>query len=367
MASMARAVVAVSMVLLAVSIAGAAAAGASSSIDIVVDVGDERVPLTVEAGVDFVEAASAFCNHYNVDKALNVPRLVAALENESARQNTAAIPAPQANPEPVVTLPLVVNEQRVDLSVYAGQDPAAVVRNFAATHSLNDDDVNYIYQALTQELQLLTQQARIVASVPVEIDLGNGQIRSVPMYMREGENPEAVATSFAATHDLPARNVPTLVNALRRQLAPRPVFTVPLVVDGTPRELTLHENERVGDAADNFCRGYSIEANECKKVRAAVLRRIQQSGLGDAGVAAAPAPAPAPAPPRRRGVVSVVVGDDHFDVEFEAGVTATVLARHFCREQLPIVQRTLAQDGSAAVTMEDCVAVLTHELSRRSA
>lgn len=243
-----------------------------------------------------------------------------------------------------------------------------VVRNFAAQHGLNDDDLNYVYQAVMQELQLVQQQARIVAEVSVDIDLGNGQLRSVPMYLREGQAPNEAAAAFAAAHDLPARNIPTLVNALNRQLAPRPVFTVPLVVDGTPRELTLHENEPVGDAAANFCSGYGIEADECMKVRSAILRRIQQAGLETTPpAAAAPAAAPAPAPASRpRGLVSVVVGDNTFDMEFEAGITATVLAQHFCRQQLAAVQAALARDGTARATMADCVAVLTHELSRRA-
>lgn len=100
------------------------AAGASSSTNIVVDVGSEQVPLTVDAGVDFVDAAAAFCDHYNVDKSMNVARLVAALEKESARQNVAAVPpAQQANPEPLVSLPLVVREQRADLVIYPGECP----------------------------------------------------------------------------------------------------------------------------------------------------------------------------------------------------------------------------------------------------
>lgn len=341
-------------------------AGVASETSIVVDIGTEQVPLTVEAGVDFVDAAAAFCDHYSLDKSMNGPRLVAALEQESARQNVAAVAAPAAAPQPVVSLPLVVNEQNVDLQVFAGQDPAQVVREFAARHRLTDADVNYVYQALMQEVRSLTQQARIVATVSVDIDLGNGRVRSVPMYVRENQTPEDAATAFASTHDLPARNVPTLVAAIQRQLAPRPVFTVPLVVDGTPRELTLHENEYVDSAADSFCSGYGIEAEECKKVRRAILRRLQQFQSGE-DLAAAPAPAPAPAPvPSRPGVVSVIVGANTFDVEFEAGVTANVLARHFCREQLPAVRATLAQQGAGEVTMDDCVAVLTHELRRNN-
>merc|ERR1719359_2480997 len=104
------------------------------------------------------------------------------------------------------------------------------------------------------------------------------------------------------------------------------------------------------------------------KVRNAILRRIQQAGLETTPpAAAAPAAAPAPAPAARpRGLVSVVVGDNTFDMEFDAGITATVLAQHFCRQQLPTVQAALARDGTASATMADCVAVLTHELSRRA-
>lgn len=346
----------------------AVAAGGSSAVNIVVDVGSEQVPLQVEAGIDFVDAAAAFCDHYNVDKSLNVPRLVAALEKESARQNVAAVAqqAVASNPEPLVTLPLVVREQRVDLSVFAGQDPIQAVREFAVRHKLDQADVNYVYQALSQELQLLQQRARIVAEVSVDIDLGNGQLRTVPMYVREGETPEQAASAFATAHDLPARNVPTLVSAIQRQLAPRPVFTMPLVVDGSPRELTVYENERVGDAAASFCSGYGIEAEECKKVRAAILNRLQQTGTETQAAAPPAAPPAQPPTPSRRGLVSVVVGDNTYDVEFEAGTTATVLAQHFCRQQLPAVQAALA-NGASQVTLDDCVAVLTHELTRRSA
>jgi len=92
---------------------------ASQATDITVDIGTEQVPLTVEAGVDFVDAAAAFCDHYGVDKSLNVARLVAALEKESARQNVQAVAASKQL-EPLVSLPLVVREQQTALSVYPG-------------------------------------------------------------------------------------------------------------------------------------------------------------------------------------------------------------------------------------------------------
>jgi len=260
----------------------------------------------------------------------------------------------------------------------SGDDPVQVVRQFGAQHQLNDAELNYVFQALQQELRSLASQARIMATVDVDVETANGQIRTVPMYLREGQTPEGAATQFATTHELPARTVPTLVAAIQRQIAPRPVFTVPLVVDGTPRELTLYENQAPIDAATSFCSGFGIEAEECKKVRAAVLRRIQQANA-EAAQAQAQAQAQAEAQARAqaqaqaqaqatpRGVVSVVVGDNTFDVEYEQGVTAAVLARHFCRQQLGAVQQVLAQQGTARVTEDDCVAVLVNELSRRAA
>lgn len=154
------------------------------------DMFTHQVPLSVERGQSFIDAARSFCSTYGVDPNLNVARLVSALEREvtipqacflfpggvhhqmsnpapppshspqSARQNLENAGAEE--PKPLVSLPLEVRGELRTLNFYEGQDAFQVVKHFASQHNLGVADQQLINQALDRELRS-QPPARIIA------------------------------------------------------------------------------------------------------------------------------------------------------------------------------------------------------------
>eukprot|EP00441_Pelagodinium_beii_P010371 CAMPEP_0197693436 /NCGR_PEP_ID=MMETSP1338-20131121/112503_1 /TAXON_ID=43686 ORGANISM="Pelagodinium beii, Strain RCC1491" /NCGR_SAMPLE_ID=MMETSP1338 /ASSEMBLY_ACC=CAM_ASM_000754 /LENGTH=147 /DNA_ID=CAMNT_0043276183 /DNA_START=26 /DNA_END=465 /DNA_ORIENTATION=- len=123
----------------------------AQAVQVNVNVNNSLVPLSVERGQSFIDAARSFCSTYGVDPNLNVARLVSALERESARQNLEN--AGVEEPKPLVSLPLEVRGELRTLNFYEGQDAFQVVKHFASQHNLGVADQQLINQALDRELR----------------------------------------------------------------------------------------------------------------------------------------------------------------------------------------------------------------------
>lgn len=201
-------------------------------------------------------------------------------------------------------------------------------------------------------------------TVPVDVDLGNGETRRVPLTVTDSQTALSAATAFAKAYNVAANAIPELVAAINRHLQPQPLFTLPLLVDGSQTSLDVFEGDRVDAVAADFCKGFGIESNECLKVRAAILARLRQLQAAAQPTqqqqAAAPAAAPAAATPAaQRSSIRVTVGSQLFNMDFDASTTAGQLATIFCQEQLNAVAAVIGD-----VSLDMCVSVLTREIAR---